>query len=183
MSDWRLTPANAALVVVDVQEKLMNAMPQRAETIAQIGKLLAAARIMDIPVLQTLQYVKGLGPVCGELAESTAGVPTFEKLAFSACGADGLLAALEKLQRPRVILCGVEAHVCVQQTAFDLMAHGQQVYLCVDAVCSRRALDAEIARERMRDGGAVITTTESLLFELLREAGTPLFKQCLPLFR
>ncbi len=183
MSDWRLTPENAALLVVDVQEKLMNAMPQRAETVAQIGKLLAAAQILEIPSLQTLQYVKGLGPVCGELSALTAHLPTFEKMAFSACGADGVLGALEELQRPRIILCGVEAHVCIQQTAIDLLSHGKQVYLCADAVCSRRVVDAEIARERLRDCGAVVTTTESVLFELLREAGTPAFKECLSLFK
>jgi hypothetical protein len=86
MSDWRLTPQNTALVVVDVQEKLMNLMSRRAETVAGIHKLVSTAKILNIPAIVTLQYVKGLGPLVPELKEATAGMPTFEKLAFSCCG-------------------------------------------------------------------------------------------------
>ena len=183
MSDWRLTPQNAALVVVDVQERLMAAMARRAETVTAVEKLFRAARILQLPALVTLQYVKGLGPLCAELAEATAGLPVLEKLTFSCCGSEEFVTAVKGLRRPRIILCGVEAHVCVQQTAIDLMDAGYFVSVTADAVCSRRDLDRDVAIARLRDCGAVITTVETAVFELLREAGTPQFKQVLPLFR
>lgn len=183
MSDWRLTTDNTALVVVDPQEKLMAAMPRRAETLAGIQKLVRTARLLHFPALVTLQYVKGLGPVCPELAEATAGLPTFEKLSFSCCGNEEFLHTIRDLRRPRIILCGVETHVCVQQTAIDLLAAGYAVYVCADAVCSRRDLDRDVALERLRDCGAIITTVEAAIFEMLKQAGTAEFKACLPLWK
>ncbi len=161
----------------------MAVMDRRAEVIAGTDKLLQAARTLSLPALVTLQYVKGLGPLCPELAEVAVGVPVFEKMTFSCCGAEAFASAVKELRRQRFILCGVETHVCVQQTAIDLLAAGYSVYVCADAVCSRRDLDRDVALERMRDCGAVITTVESAIFELLREAGTEAFKQCRPLFK
>jgi len=183
MGDWRLTAQNAALIVVDAQEKLMAAMQRRADTLAGMDKLLRAARALQLPSLVTLQGVKGLGPLCTELAEAAAGLPTFEKLTFSCCGVEAFARAVKDLRRQRLILCGVETHVCVQQTAIDLMNAGYFVYVCADAVCSRRDADRDVALARLRDCGAVITTVESAVFELLREAGTAEFKACLPLFK
>ena len=182
MSDWRLTSQNSALVVIDVQEKLMNIMQRRAELLAAIQKLIGAARILRIPTLVTAQYTKGLGPVCAEILEATPGVTPLEKTAFSCCGSEEFVRTLKDLRRQRIILCGIEAHVCVQQTAIDLMKD-YFVYVCADAICSRQWHDHKVAVERMRDCGAVITTVESALFELLREAGTEQFKQVLPLFK
>jgi nicotinamidase-related amidase len=178
MSDWRLTPQNTALVVVDVQEKLLNVMARRAEILAGVQKLLGAAKVLSLPVIMTAQYVKGLGPVCAEVA----GPPVIEKLAFSCCGAPEFVRAVRDLRRQRVLVCGVEAHVCVQQTAMDLLKD-YVVCVCADAIGSRRDLDRDVALERLRDCGAVITTVESAIFELLREAGTTEFKACLPLLR
>ncbi|MCX7886288.1 MAG: hydrolase [Verrucomicrobiae bacterium] len=183
MGDWRLTAQNAAVIAIDMQEKLMAVMPERAGTLAAADKLLRAARILQLPALVTLQYVKGLGPLCAELSEATSGLPTFEKLTFSCWKHEAFQTAVKELRRQRLLLCGVEAHVCVQQTAIDLMDAGYLVYVCADAVCSRRELDRDVALERIRDCGAVITTVEGAVFELLREAGTPQFKACLPLFR
>ena len=183
MNDWRLTTENTALVVVDVQEKLLAAMSRRAEVLPAITRLVRAARALNVPALVTLQYVKGLGPVCAELSDAVAGLPTFEKLAFSCCGSEEFARAVKDLRRPRLILCGAETHVCVQQTAIDLMQAGSFVYICADAVISRRDLDRDVALERLRDCGAVITTVESAVFELLREAGTAQFKQILPLLK
>jgi nicotinamidase-related amidase len=179
MSDWRLTPENTALVVIDVQEKLMAVMPRRDALIASVQKLLGAARVLKIPVIVTAQYVKGLGPVCPEI---TGDFPILEKLAFSCCGSDEFTRTLKDLRRQRVILCGIEAHVCVQQTAIDLMKD-YFVYIAADAICSRHRHDHKVAVERLRDCGAVITTVESTVFEMLREAGTAEFKACLPLFK
>ena len=182
MSDWRLTPQNTALVVIDVQEKLMATMPRRAALVADLQKLIGAARVLKIPVVVTAQYVKGLGPVCAEILEAGPGVTVIEKLAFSCCGSEEFMRALKDLHRQRVIVCGIEAHVCVQQTAIDLMKD-YFVYVPADAIGSRKRHDHKVAVERMRDCGAVITTVESAVFELLREAGTEQFKQILPLFK
>jgi nicotinamidase-related amidase len=182
MSDWRLTPQNSALVVIDVQEKLMNVMPRRAETLASIQKLVGAARVLKLPILVTTQYIKGLGPVCAEIAEAIPGITPIEKMTFSCCGSEEFLRAVKDLRRQRIILCGIEAHVCVQQTAIDLMKD-YFVYIAADAICSRHEVDYTTAVERMRDCGAVITTVESVVFELLRESGTEPFKQILPLFK
>jgi nicotinamidase-related amidase len=178
MSDWRLTPQNTALVVVDVQEKLMAAMPRREELIGGVQKLVAAAGVLQLPVVVTAQYVKGLGPVCAEIGGGAA----IEKMTFSCCGAEAFQRVVKDLRRQRLIVCGVETHVCVQQTVIDLMKD-YFVYVPVDAVCSRRDLDRDVAIARLRDCGAVITTVESAIFELLREAGTEAFKQCRPLFK
>jgi Isochorismatase family len=168
---------------VDVQERLMAAMPRRAETLSAVDRLIRAAKILNLPTLVTLQYVKGLGPLCTELADSTRDSTPIEKLTFSCCGSDEFNSTLKKLTRPKIILCGVETHVCVQQTALDLIAEGIEVYIAADAVSSRRDADAHISLERLRHAGAIVTTVESIVFELLQEAGTPLFKQILPLFK
>ena len=182
MSDWRLTPQNSALVVIDVQEKLMNVMPRRAETLASIQKLIGAARVLKLPTLVTTQYIKGLGPVCAEIAEAIPGITPIEKMTFSCCGSEEFLRAVKDLRRQRIILCGIEAHVCVQQTAIDLMKD-YFVYVAADAIASRHRHDHKVAVERMRDCGAVITTVESAVFEILRESGTDQFKQILPSFK
>ena len=182
MADWRLTPQNSALVVIDVQEKLINAMPRREELIGSIRKLTASAKVLNIPTLFTAQYVKGLGPVCAEIAEAAPGSHSMEKMSFSCCGSEEFMRAVKDLRRQRVVLCGIEAHVCVQQTAIDLMKD-YFVYVAVDAVGSRHEEDRSVAIERIRDCGAVLTTVESAVFELLREAGTDQFKQILPLFK
>jgi nicotinamidase-related amidase len=182
MADWRLTPQNSALVAIDVQEKLMNIMPRRDELIASLQKLIGAARILKLPTLVTAQYVKGLGPVCQEIAKATPGITPMEKTAFSCCGSEEFMRAVKDLRRQRVILCGIEAHVCIQQTAIDLMKD-YFVYVAADAIGSRHRHDHKVAVERLRDCGAVITTVESAVFELLRESGTDQFKQILPLFK
>jgi isochorismate hydrolase len=182
MADWRLTPQNTALVVIDVQEKLMNVMPRRVELLSAIQKLLGAARVLKIPTLITAQYIKGIGPVCAEITGAAPGVVPMEKTAFSCCGSEEFMRAIKDLRRQRVLLCGIEAHVCVQQTAIDLMKD-YFVYVAVDAVASRHEVDYTVAIERLRDCGAVITTVESAVFEMLRESGVEQFKQILPLFK
>ena len=182
MADWRLTPQNTALVVIDVQEKLMNAMSRRTELLSAIRKLTMAACILKMPTLITAQYVKGLGPVCSEITESAPGVVPLEKMSFSCCGSEEFTRVVKNQGRQRILLCGIEAHVCVQQTAIDLMKD-YFVYVAIDAIASRHEVDSTVAVERIRDCGAVITTVESAVFELLRESGTEQFRQILPLFK
>ena len=114
--------------------------------------------------------------------KATPGIAPLEKTAFSCCGSEEFLRAVKDLRRQRIILCGIEAHVCVQQTAIDLMKD-YFVYIAADAISSRHEMDYTIAIERLRDCGAVIATVESAVFELLHESGTEQFKQILPLFK
>jgi len=167
------------LVVVDVQPRLAAAMPEAdgARTIRNLGVLLAAARALEVPVLATEQYPKGLGAtepeVAGHFPEATR---ILEKTAFSCCGADGFTACLDAADRPQVVLAGMEAHVCVLQTACELNGRGFQVFVVEDAVCSRDPRNHRNALERLRQAGVVVTSTESVVFEWLRDARHPQFK-------
>jgi nicotinamidase-related amidase len=131
----------------------------------------------------TEQYRKGLGATMPEIATALAGVAPRDKLAFSACGADGFAEDLEASLATDIILCGVEAHVCVSQTCLDLLDRNSRVFVVADAVSSRTPENARLGLERMRDAGAVIVSTEMVLFELLEAAGTEEFKQVLGLVK
>lgn len=182
MADWRLTPDNSALIVIDVQEKLMPLIARRAELTSNIQKLMGVAKILKVPTILTAQYVKGIGPVIPEIITAAPDSKIIEKTSFSCCGAEEFVQAVRDLRRQRLIICGIEAHVCIQQTVIDLMKD-YFIYLPVDAISARKELDATVAIERMRDCGAVVTTVESAVFELLRQSGTAEFKVCLPLFK
>lgn len=160
----------------------MNVMPRRAELLAAIQKLIGAAQVLKLPTLVTAQYIKGLGPVCAEITRATPDITPLEKMSFSCCGSEEFVRTVKELRHQRIILCGIEAHVCVQQTAIDLMKD-YFVYIAADAVGSRHETDYTVAIERLRDCGGVITTVESAIFELLRESGTNQFKQILPLLK
>ncbi len=163
----------------------MAAMPRREELLGAIQRLTGAARVLHLPVIFTAQYTKGLGPICPEVlqvAQASPPVVPVEKLSFSCCGSEEFMRAVKDLRRPRLLLCGIESHVCVQQTAIDLMKD-YFVYVAADAISSRHEIDHSLAIERIRDCGAVLTTVESAVFELLRQAGTDQVKQILPLFK
>ncbi|MCA9019569.1 MAG: isochorismatase family protein [Planctomycetaceae bacterium] len=164
------------MVVVDVQEKLLPVIPDASNLTHRIRQLLQAARLFEIPLHCSEQYPKGLGATVPELAEL---LPTpREKLRFSAAACLGWETAANTIDsRTRIVLTGIEAHICVQQTALDLLAAGYRVIIPVDAIASRNQLDWEMAIRRMENSGACITTTESILFEWCEVAGTPEFKQ------
>jgi nicotinamidase-related amidase len=159
----------AALIVVDVQEGFR---PYAAfEGVARASaKLLEAARILGIPALVSEQYPKGLGHTAPELGVGEE--PRIEKTVFSAVRADGF----DLNGRGQAIVCGIETHVCVSQTVHDLLAQGVEVHVPADAVGSRHGIDYERGLERMERAGAVVSTVEAALFELLERAGTPEFK-------
>jgi nicotinamidase-related amidase len=159
----------AALVVVDVQEGF-RPYGSFAGVAASCAKLLAAARIMGVPALVSEQYPKGLGHSAPELGLEDE--PRIEKTVFSAARADGF----ELGGRDQAIVCGIETHVCVSQTVHDLLDRGVEVHVPADAVGSRHAIDYERGLERLERAGAVVSTVESSLFELLGRAGTPEFK-------
>ena len=173
------------LVVVDVQERLFAAMDadRREEMVANIKILCAAARRLDVPRLVTEQYPKGLGHTLPEVRALLDDVPPIAKTAFSCCGATGFLERLQALQAGPVILAGLEAHVCVLLTATDLVARGFPVTIVADAVCSRRADKLELGLAQARQAGAVVTATETLVFQLLGSADTDAFRELAKLLR
>lgn len=174
---------DALLLVVDLQAKLLPAIHEHERVLTACGRMIRAAHVMHVPVLATEQYRAGLGPTVPAIAELLADAPVIEKLTFSACGIEPVRTRLAEAKRSQVIVIGIEAHVCIQQTVLDLLEAGYAPMVPADAVSSRRPFDAEVALRRMTQAGAVVTTTESLIFELCREAGTPLFKELLPLVK
>ncbi len=175
----RLTRARAGLVVVDIQERLLPAIFEQERVRGNSLRLVKGAAALRVPVFVTEQYRKGLGPTVPDLAAAIPGFAPMEKLAFSACGAAGFVATLEGKQVSDVILCGIEAHVCVTQTGLDLLDRGFRVFVAADAVSSRTPENYRAGIDRMRAAGAVIGSTEMVLFELLEQAGTAEFKQIL----
>jgi len=166
---------DTALLVIDVQEKLLPWIWNRHLVVWNIRRLLDGVKVLGIPAVGTEQYPQGLGPTVPELAERLGPMPS--KLAFSAAVCEEIFGRLRAENRHKILVTGIETHVCVQQTALDLLADGWQVYVAVDAVGSRYELDYRTALERMHSAGAVLTTTEAALFEWCREAGTPEFKK------
>lgn len=175
-----LSRDDSRLLIVDMQQKLLPAIPVSEQVTANCLKLVTAARLLGPPVFATEQYPKGLGSTIDELAAIIDDRP--DKSRFSCGEVLGWGTAAEPtdsalVDRPKVIVAGIETHVCVLQTVFDLLATGHHIYVPADAVGSRHKLDWRIALDRMADGGAVITTTESVLFEWCETAGTDEFKQ------
>ena len=173
-----MSRGDTALLVVDVQEKLVPAIAQSARVVWNVRRLLDGAKILGLPVVGSEQYPQGLGPTVAELAERLGPVPS--KLTFSCGGCPEILRVLEGLRDRgihKILVCGIEAHVCVQQTVLDLLADGWRVYVAADAVGSRFEVDYRTALGRMDSAGATLTTTEAALFEWCEVAGSPEFKQ------
>jgi nicotinamidase-related amidase len=179
----RLTRAQAGLVVVDIQERLLPAIFEKERVQENAVRLIRGAGVLQVPVFATEQYRKGLGATVPEVAAAVPGFAPMEKVAFSACGAGGFIAALTGKRVSDVILCGIEAHVCVTQTCLDLLDNGFRVFVPADAVSSRTSENYRVGVDRMRAAGAAIVSTEMVLFELLEQAGTAEFKQILALVK
>ena len=173
----------STLLVIDVQERLLPHIEDRDNVVKHCGRIIQSAGILGVPTVCTEQYPRGLGPTVAPLRELLGDAPVREKLAFSCCGAEGLTDDLSSRGRPQIVVVGIEAHVCVQQTVLDLLGAGFAVFVAADAVSSRRALDRWAALDRMRQAGAAVTTTEAVIFEWLRVAGTAEFKQVAKLVR
>jgi nicotinamidase-related amidase len=167
----------AALAVIDMQEAFRRIIADFDETAARIALLMQAAKLLKLPIIVTEQYPKGLGQTIHEIAQhSPEGLEPIEKLSFSACGVQEFDTQLREHHSEQVILCGIEAHICVSQTAHDLLQNGYQVHLLSDAVSTRLPRNREVAINKMARAGAVISSIEMALFELC-PAGTPEFKQ------
>jgi nicotinamidase-related amidase len=169
-----MSPADTGLLVIDVQEKLMPLIPRRGPIIANIAFLLEVASLMKLTVQATEQYPKGLGPTVAALADKLP--PRAEKVDFTCCAVPAVVETFQREARPKVLLVGIESHVCVMQTALDLLAEGFRVYVAADAVGSRHELDHKYALKRLAAAGAILTTVETAAFEWVGRAGTPEFK-------
>jgi nicotinamidase-related amidase len=171
---WLNRSDESVLVIVDVQVRLASAMPAEARdaVVRNCGNLLQAASLLSIPAIVTEQYPKGLGPTEPGIVDRDAArhVARIEKTCFSCAGAEAFRDALKNTARRQVVLAGMETHVCVLQTALDLLAEDFEVFVVEDAVSSRRPAHATNALYRLRQAGVVITNTESVLFEWLRDA-------------
>ena len=164
---------DSLLIVVDCQERMMPAIHNNTELIERIATLIKGCRLLELPILTAQQYTKGLGDTVSDLKDALGEFEHIEKIAFSCMGEPNFVEKLEQAQRPNIIVCGVEAHVCVQQTVLDLLQDGYNVYVIADCIGSRKELDRLYSEHRMRETGAVLTTMESVLFELLISADNP----------
>ena len=169
----RIEAKQCTAIAVDFQERLMPVMHGKEELVKRTGILLAGLRVLGIPVCITQQYTKGLGMTIAEVTEAAGSSEYIEKIEFSSYGATADFIKSRKY----VIVCGIEAHICVLQTVIDLKEKGFQPVLVTDCVSSRKESDKKIALMRARDEGVILTTSESILFELLKKAGTETSKK------
>ncbi len=176
-----LSRQNSALLVVDVQQKLVPLIDGHENLVWNIGRLVDAAKVLSVGTFCTEQYPKGLGHTVPELADRLT--VNDEKLLFSCRECQEVVGQLTGQHRYQVLVCGIETHVCVQQTALDFISMGFDVWVAVDAVGSRFAIDHNTALRRMEQSGVTLTTTESALFEWCEVSGTAEFKQISQLVR
>jgi len=171
------------LVVIDVQGKLAQLMHDKEALFKNIQILIKAAKILDIPILWCQQCPDSLGPTVPEISQLLAGIESVNKAAFSCCGQEQFNIRLNELDRNQVLLCGIETHVCIYQTAINLFRKGFSVDVIADAVSSRTLENKKIALQRMAAEGVNISCTEMALFELLKTAEHPQFKNIAKLIK
>jgi len=184
LSDIARTPLqaeNCTLVVIDIQQKLLPPIFNKEQLVRNTSLLVRLARILDIPVLVTTQYAKGLGETVPEILSLVGDTKPIDKLEFSCFGKDSFCSAAKSVpgNRNTMLLCGMETHICVMQTALGALEQGYLVHVASDAVGSRAEWNWKIGLERMRDAGCVISSTEMMMYELLRKSGTEAFKELL----
>ncbi|HAK88855.1 MAG: hydrolase [Nitrospirae bacterium GWC2_46_6] len=178
MDRFYLDKNDVLLLIVDIQERLVPAMkPDVKDAVFKnCGHLIELSKMLNIPTVLTEQYPKGLGPTVNEIKDLLPEYRPIAKLTFSCCEEPDFLREIKKLNKKTIILAGMETHICVLQTCIGLLKEGFNVHLVSDAVCSRAKANWRTAIEFMRDAGAVITCTETVLFQLLKVAGTEEFK-------
>ena len=172
----RLSPETSLLIVIDVQEKLFATMYEQKRVKDNIVRMVGGAKILNVPIIWTEQYSKGLGPTIPELKSALKGRTCYEKITFSCADDDQILKAVEKVKPKDILLCGIEAHVCVYQTAVELIEMGNAVHVVVDAVMSRYKSNHEVALRKMEQVGVNITSVEMALFEFQGAAKGETFK-------
>jgi nicotinamidase-related amidase len=174
---------NTALIIVDIQGNLSQAMYQKESLFENLHKIIRGAQVLGIPIVLTEQNPEKLGKTRSEIADLLPGISGLPKLAFSCCGDPGFVKELKKLDRRQVLIAGIETHVCVYQTALDLIASGFEAQVISDAVSSRTPENKDVGMQRMRDEGVKLSSAEMVLFELLRVAEGPKFKEILKIVK
>ena len=176
-NDKILLRDKTALLIIDIQEKILPVMNNATQVVNNTLKLIKGFKVLNIPIFYTEQYPKGLGSTTEALSNELEGLSPIQKMSFSCYGAGNFFTRLLDNNVSQVVVTGIESHVCVQQTVLDLVANNFQVNVAADAVSSRNELDYKISLDRMRIHGAEITTSEAILFELLVDCGTDEFKE------
>jgi nicotinamidase-related amidase len=172
-----LRRGDTLLVIVDIQTKLLNVMFDKERLVANCLKLIQVAKMLEVPMLMTEQYPKGMGPTDPQILELLEGVDNLAKVSFSCCGVDDFNRRIRESGKQQIVVMGIEAHVCVLQTVLDLIHREFFVFVPYDAVNSRKEGDYLNALDRMRQAGAGIGSVESAVFELLERADTQIFKE------
>ncbi|MBD0370986.1 MAG: hydrolase [Pyrinomonadaceae bacterium] len=168
---------HTALVIIDMQEAFRSKISDFAETAARIALVAHAAQLLSLPVIVTEQYPRGLGHTADEIrAVLPPALEAIEKTAFSSCGAQSFINELERTRARHIIVCGIEAHICVNQTTHDLLARGLTVHLLTDCITARSQNNKQVALSKMQMSGAIPSSTEMALFELIRDAKHEQFK-------
>lgn len=176
MNKFFLSRDDSLLVIIDIQERLASVMKVKDNVISNSMHLIELSRLMDIPIVVTEQYSKGLGQTVKEIRDFLPYYRPIEKLTFDCCEEKGFLEEVKVHNKKNIILTGMETHICVLQTCLGLLKEGFNVHVVKDAVCSRDKENWKTGLEFMRDAGAVITCTETVLFQVLKIAGTDEFK-------
>jgi nicotinamidase-related amidase len=179
----RLQADRTVLVVIDIQEKFRDLIHGMDKVVAGSSRLIEFCQLLDIPILVTEHYPRGLGVTISDVRRLIKPFDCIEKIHFSCCGDSGFNQALKKLNRDQIILCGIETHVCIYQTAFDLLHQGKQVAVATDAVSSCSPIDREIGLKRMSELGVQSMGVQMMMFEILRKAGTEQFKKVAPILK
>ncbi len=170
---------NTVLVVIDIQGKLASLMHEKEAVYENVIRLVNGSRVLGIPIVWTEQYPQGIGGTIPEITEALDGVAPIAKMTFSCCRNDEFLTALRATGCRQVLITGIETHICVYQTTIELLELGYEVEVVVDAVSSRTPANKEIGLQKMKAAGAGLTGTETALYELLKVAGGPEFKEIL----
>jgi nicotinamidase-related amidase len=179
-----LHPDDTIIVVVDMQEPFLRKIYERERLIKNVVSLLRGAKILRVPIVSTVQNFKAMLDVIPEVkAHLPPLLPPFDKLTFSCYADPGFASELNRSGRKQVLMCGVEAHICISQTALGMIAAGFQVHVCTDAVSSRTVENWRVGLEKIRQAGGLVTSMEAALFELLQQAGTADFREILEIVK
>lgn len=173
----KLERNQTVLVVIDVQSKLLPVIYDYPALVENIKKVIQGAQILGIPVVLTEQNPEGLGLTVDEIRETLSEYNPIEKMSFSCCGEENFIEKIKQLNRNKILVCGIEAHVCIYQTCMDLLSEGYEVHLLVDAISSRKKENRDLTVEKLHRGGVQITSVEMALFEILKKASVNEFRK------
>ncbi len=182
-SEKLLSREQSVLVVIDLQKSLLKTIKVGQEIADNIKLLVQIAQTLEVPILYTTQNAEKLGGVIPELETLVGDTPVMDKLCFSCAGSDEFMKQLQSLGRAQIVLAGIEAHICILQTALDLVKAGYTIHTPYDAIASRQKRDWKYALLRLAHSGVIVSSVESVIYEWLQEAGTDLFRSVLPLLK